>query len=337
MKVKRSTGQGSTIRDIARELGVCTATVSNALNGRTDKVSATLSAEIRRKADEMGYVKDLTAASLSGFKSHLVDLIIAGDFVPAAPDDTWDINPFYGELIFRLEHEARQRGHSLSIYTGRESECVTPAAARRSDAIVALGITDEQSLARLRRRTGKVIVLDSYFETREAVVVRTNEEKGAALATEHMIKRGCKRLAFIGHGIKEFPNNIPAIRYRGAKKVADAAGVPITVIEEWTHLAGGKRAAAKVVEHKVDGAVTSADILAAGLIEGLKTLNVRIPDQVAVTGYDNLSVARMVTPALTTVDQELDSKVRAICELITEGQPGDIRVVEPRLVVRESA
>jgi DNA-binding LacI/PurR family transcriptional regulator len=167
--------------------------------------------------------------------------------------------------------------------------------------------------------------------------VRTNEEKGAALATEHLIKRGCKRLAFVGHGIKEFPLNIPAIRYRGAKKVADAAGIPLTAIEEWTHLAGGKRAAPKVRELKADGVVTSADILAAGLIEGLKVDGVRIPDDVAVTGYDNLSVARMVTPALTTVDQELDNKVRAICELITEGQPGDVRVVEPRLVVRESA
>jgi DNA-binding LacI/PurR family transcriptional regulator len=337
MKVKRSSGKGSTIRDIAQALGVCTATVSNALNGRMDKVSASLAADIRRKADEMGYVKDLTAASLSGFKSHLVDLIIAGSFIPATKDDTWDINPFYGELIFRLEHEARERGHSLSIYTGHEEQCVSPAAARRSDAIVALGITNEQSLARLRRRTGKVIVLDSYFGTREAVVVRTDEEKGAALATERLVQRGCKKLAFVGHGITEFPQNIPAIRYRGARKAADAAGVPLAIVEEWTHLAGGKRAAETVLELKVDGVVTSADILAAGLIEGLKTRGVRIPDDIAVTGYDNLSVARMVTPALTTVDQGLDEKVRAICAFITEGQPGDIRVVDPRLVVRESA
>ena len=88
---------------------------------------------------------------------------------------------------------------------------------------------------------------------------------------------------------------------------------------------------------KLDGIVTSADVLAAGIVEGLKQQQVRIPDDVAVMGYDNLSVARMVTPALSTIDQELDKKVIAALDLVADGKPGEIRSIEPRLVLRESA
>ena len=333
----KGTERVSTIRDIAREVGVCVATVSNALNGRGSKVSPTLAEKIRLKADEMGYVKNMTAASLSGRTTQMIDLVIAGIFYPSSSDETFDVNPFYGELIFRLEHEARKRGFSLAIYTGLEDECVREQAARKSDATVAVGLSSPEIIARVLKRNPRLILFDSYIEKTDAMIVRTDEARGAEMAAQHLITKGRKKLAYVGHGLKDFPKNIPAIRYRGAKRAADAAGISLQVVEEWTSLAGGKRAAVELAKMKLDGIVTSADVLAAGIVEGLKQQQVHIPEDIAVMGYDNLSVARMVTPALSTIDQELDKKVIAALDLVADGKPGDIRSIDPRLVLRESA
>lgn len=99
-------------------------------------------------------------------------------------------------------------------------------------------------------------------------------------------------------------------------------GVELGLIESWTSYSGGIEAAKRVIESKADGVVTSADITAAGLVRGLLELGARVPDDVAVMGYDNLPIADFVYPPLSTVDQGLQQKVEAAAQLIRDGTPG---------------
>jgi LacI family transcriptional regulator len=81
----------------------------------------------------------------------------------------------------------------------------------------------------------------------------------------------------------------------------------------------------------------AADIIAAGLLEGLQGRGLRVPEDVAVMGYDNLPISRLVRPRLTTIDQGLSEKVRAVMAMIHGREENLVKIVDPHLVLRESA
>lgn len=326
-----------TIRDIARQVGVSTTTVINVLKGRTSEVSPATKTRIEKTVKRLGYVKNLTAASLSTRRSNVIALVIAGAFekVPLFPN--LEINPFYGDFVLRLEHEARARGYSISLYAGEEDGALPFLLQRQYDAVLVLGVASPSLPTAIARHQLNQILIDSFVDRDDLTRVCADEELGGSLAAQHLVARGCRNLAFVGDVQAHWSTLIPTIRHRGALAVCRKARVPLTVVKTPTSFNAGVAAAEQIRAGGHDGAIVAADVIAAGLVQGLRHAQVDVPGRVAVVGYDNLLVARMCLPTLTTVDQRLDDKIRAALDLVQNPASGALVLVKPELVVRESA
>lgn len=326
-----------TIKDIARETGVSTTTVLNVLGKKSSEVSEATAAIVLKKAAELGYVRNLTAASLSGKgSSHAFALIITKAYKPLTAAQESDINPYYGELILRMEHEARKSGLMLSLFGGSEEDYVNFVLQWNLDAAVLMGIERPDVPRIIAQRGIPVILIDSAFEDPQFISVRTDDQYAGKIATEHLVKRGCQSIAFVG-STEQHPNSSPSLRLRGVKETCEAAGVKFISINHIATFDSGVAAADEIAARGIDGVVAAADNLAAGIIYGLHAKNIRIPEDVAVIGYDNLLVSRMTRPSLTTIDQGLGDKVKCIVDLIKNGHPGQTHQVKPTLIIRESA
>jgi DNA-binding LacI/PurR family transcriptional regulator len=325
-----------TIADVAKVAGVSAAAVSYVLNGRTQEVSKQTAERVMRVVRELGYVKNLAAAALTGQKSRMLAVIMPGLFDPRSGAEQ-AINPFFGEFLVRLEAEARARRYAVCFYSGREEDYVHFLLERSMDAAVLVGFSEWDLPGVLQRRDVRCILYDSFGQDTLHGHVRTDEVKGGYLAAERLMDIGKRRIVFAGAQPTEQSNNVPSARYRGALKACQAASATLDRLEIATSYEAGVAAARSLVEMNADGVVCTADIIAAGLVEGLARLGKSIPDEMAVMGYDNLPVCTYTRPHLSTIDQGLRAKVHAVMDLVENPAPGDVRVVDPVLVVRESA
>lgn len=326
-----------TIMDVARAAGVSAAAVSYVLNGRLKEVSPATAERVLQKVRELGYVKNMAAASLTGQRSRMLAVIIPSLYDEQATGAEPPINPFYGEFLIRLEHEARQRGYAVCFHTGREEENVQFLLQRNMDAAVLVGFS-EWDMPQLLHNPGiRCVLFDSHKHAPQHCHVRTNEQKGGYLSAERLIDIGRRRLLFLGAKPLPDSDNVPSERYRGAKMACELAGVSLEVLETATSYDAGLYAAQRVVDMAVDGVVTTADVIAAGLIDGLARLGRSVPGDVAVMGYDNLPICQYTRPQLSTIDQGLREKVRAVMDFVEHPEPGAVRIIDPIRVLRQSA
>lgn len=326
-----------TITDVARAAGVSAAAVSYVLNGRLKEVSPATAQRVLEKVRELGYVKNLAAASLTGQRSRMLAVIIPTLYDPQAGGAEPPINPFYGEFLIRLEHEARQRGYALCFHTGREEENVHFLLQRNMDAAVLVGFSEWDLPGLLENPGIRCVLFDSHSHAPAHGHVRTNEQKGGYLSAERLIDIGRKRLLFLGAKPVNSSNNVPSERYRGAAKACEMAGVRLQVLETAVSYDAGLFAAQRIIDMAVDGVVTTADVIAAGLIDGLSRLGRSVPGDVAVMGYDNLPICQYTRPHLSSIDQGLREKVKAVMDLVEHPEPGAVRIIDPTRVLRQSA
>ncbi len=326
-----------TIVDVARHAGVSAATVSYVLNGRFSQVSEKTIDKVRLAVADLGYVKNLTASALSGRRSNLIGVLLPDVLGADSRNEQAELNPFYGEFIFLLEAEARARGYALCLYAGRQKDAVEFLLQRHLEAAALIGFCPPDLQMLLDRKGMTLVVYDSFRAHEGVRFVRTDEERGGALAAEHLLSRGRRKPLFLGGYMAEFPDHPPAYRFRGARKVFEQAGLSMEVLEGPTSYSAGFEAAETAVQLGIDCVVAAADIIAAGLMEGLRQKGRRVPDDVAVTGYDNIPISRHIRPQLTTVDQRLPEKAAALMASIEEEDAGELVVLEPRLVVRQSS
>ncbi len=326
-----------TITDVAREAGVSAAAVSYVLNGRLKEVSPATAERVLQKVRELGYVKNLAAASLTGQRSRMLAVIIPTLYDPRAVGAEPPINPFYGEFLIRLEHEARLRGYAVCFHTGHEEESVQFLLQRNMDAAVLAGFSEWDLPGLLKNPGIRCVLFDSHGHAPEHGHVRTNEQKGGYLAAERLIDIGRRRLLFLGAKPVATSDNVPSERYRGACKACELAGVQLQVMETAVSYDAGLYAAQHIVDMAVDGVVTTADVIAAGVLDGLARLGRSVPGDVAVMGYDNLPICQYTRPQLSSIDQGLREKIRAVMDLVEQPEPGAVRVIDPTRVLRQSA
>jgi len=325
-----------TIKDIARETGVSATTVLNVLGGRVAETSTETAERVRQKARELGYVRNLTAAALTGRGSHSFALIITKAYQPLTQAHESDINPYYGEFIIRLEYEARKAGLTFSLFGGDEEDYLNFVLERNLDAAVLMGIHRIDLPRAIAQRGVPVILLDSAVHEEHAVSIRTNDLLAGELAARYLLAQGRRAIGFVGD-IEQPPDAAPSQRRLGAFRVCREAGIELVNLHCIATVDDGRRAATELVRLGLDSVITAADNLAAGIVSALPSLGKQVPRDVAVVGYDNLLIARLAQPPLTTIDQGLGEKVRTIIAMIKDRKPGSVHLIEPKLVVRESA
>ncbi|MDT0181818.1 LacI family DNA-binding transcriptional regulator [Microbacterium sp. ARD31] len=327
------------IRDVAEHAGVSISTVSNALN-RPGTVSEQLATRVRSAADQLGYVPLQAAQQLRAGRSGLLGMTVINI-----------ANPFFAEMVAGAEDAASAAG--MRVLVGNSSDD----AGKERDhlelfervqvegALVSPFGQTRPWLDRLRRRGIPVVLVDAVDDTGQSPSVSFDDVAGGRLAAEHLLSTGRRRLAFVGAR-----EEVRQVRERLAGARAAVAAHPGATIEPiWTRRttselgrAFGEQIADRSPGDRPDGIVTSNDHLAIGLLHGLVTRGVRVPEDIAVVGYDDIEFAAIAAVPLTSVRQPAREMGRTAAEMLLARVNGDDHeqlesvVYQPELIVRAS-
>jgi len=306
----------TTIKDIAAAAKVSPMTVSNVINGRPAKASAETIDRIRAAIDALGYTPNLSARSLVSKASRMVGVLI-----PFTEDQNQLLlnNPFYAEIVSGIETALRDAGYYMMLSgTGEANAQLDTLQQRNMDALIVLGVYREALYEQLKSRDLPTLLIDSYIDDDHFYHLSIDDEQAAFDATSYLIAQGHQDIAVVTGVIRT--DGVVERRVAGYRRALEAAGIPYdpalvfsgSVTFDW----GSEAAAGIAANGRISAAFCTADLIAAGLLAGLHKLGKRIPDDISVMGFDNLSISTMVYPALTTVDQSIAVKGRLAGNLI---------------------
>jgi LacI family transcriptional regulator len=331
-----------TMDNVVRAARVSKQTVSAVINNKSG-ISEKTRARVRQIIARLDYHPNLLAGSLRAQRSFTIGVVI--------PSIT---NPFYPELVRGIEDEAQPHGYSLFLCNSDEDpqkEINHIHVLRRHRIMGLIASTARElpawgeDLQKLAAQGVPVVVLGSYRRPSEKVVqITIDDEEGFVKATSHLLDLGHDRIGMIMP-----PSSLEgeSPRVTGFLKAHAQRGK--TVASEllapggWG-VADGRNAAAQLMNLATPptAIVAPNDMAAIGAITMLKELDRRVPEDVAVVGYDNIQIAEWYDPALTTVDQpHYQMGQRAMQEMLKRlERPGDPAVVvkfETTLIIRRSS
>lgn len=288
------------MKDVAALAGVSTKTVSNVVTG-----TVAVREETRRKVEaamlQLDFVPNLSARGLRNGRSGIIAV--------ALPDLA---TAFSAELLHRIVEAAHERGLAVQIEETatepeREKELVSRARAHLVDGLILNPIRLEDSVVRYADRLPPVVVIGEVEQNR-ADHVRIDSRLAAADATRHVLARGATRVAVIG--ADDDPSIATAtsrLRLEGVHDALREAGLPRDPALEVNRLpwsmAGGADAARTLLGRGVpfDAIVALTDSLALGALHTLHDHGIRVPDDVIVTGFDDVEFSKYTSPSLTSV------------------------------------
>lgn len=321
------------IGDVAERAGVSVGTVSNVVN-RPERVAEATRERVRGAIAELGWVPNGSAATLRAGRATLVGLIV--------PDIR---NPFFTEVARGAEDMAAANGEAIVVCNtdwllASEHRALEALARQRvRGVIINPAGEDERYLKWLSDRGIAVVLLDHRRSAGLVPAVVVDDVLGGRLAGDHLVQLGHRKLALVNG-----PTSIPQCEDRRLgllAALADAGIDPerdlVTVEVEAMDAPSGLAAVEEIFASSAPTAVFCAnDLLAIGVIHGLRQRGLRAPDDVAVVGYDDVELAAMTDPPLTTVHQPTYELGATAYELLRRGGEPERRSFSPHLVERAS-
>jgi LacI family transcriptional regulator len=337
----------TTIQELAARTGVSVATVSRALNGSSEVSEATRD-RILALAQELDYTPSAAARTLVSRRSHVVGVILeTGEGHPDL------LHPFFQEVLVGLQHGAGERGYDLLLFAtdepgngfgGRHSY------ARRAGhhgvaGVVAMGFDGSHPEMRKLIAAGiPVIAVDSDLGGPRCGFVMSENREGAAQAVAHLRELGHERIATISGPLWMRPGTD---RLAGYRETLERLGVEVRedyVREGDFYDESGYEATKQLLalETPPTAVFAASDLMAAGVLRAAHELGVRVPDELAVVGFDDIALAALLQPALTTVRQDMEAIGRAAAEglirMIEDADAPPVQAFVPaRLIVRASS
>jgi LacI family transcriptional regulator len=319
----------TTIKDIAAAAKVSPMTVSNVINGRPAKASAETIDRIRAAIDTLGYTPNLSARSLVSKASRMVGVLI-----PFTEDQNQLLlnNPFYAEIVSGIESALRDAGYYMMLSGVRaDGGRLDTLQSWNMDALIVLGVYREQLYEELKAHDLPTLLIDSYVGDDHFFRLGIDDEKAAFDATSYLLDQGHTGIALVTGQVRA--DGVVERRLAGYRRALETRGVaydPALVLSSSVTFDWGTAAAERVIANPaITAAFCTADLIAAGLIAGLHKLGRRVPEDVSVLGFDNLPIASMVYPALTTVDQAILGKGRLAGEIVAA-------ILDKRATTRET-
>jgi len=308
------------ISDVAKEAGVSTATISYVLNHKaTESISAETEERVYAAIKKLDYVPNLSARSLVSKRSNMIGVVIP----QTEPGKEFMFsNPYYGEFLSNVEYTARKNGyHVLISGTEANQSYINVAKNRGLDGIVIVGMYPDEFYMELKQSQVPIVMVDSYCNEHYFHNIGINDRHGGYLATQHLINNGHQRIAFVSGKIREEGVNYK--RFLGYQDAMKEAGLEINQSSIYTgnvsHEYGIEAAKLMIENHQNEtAAFVTADIMAVGLIKGLKQQGQRVPEDVSVVGFDDVYLANISDPSLTTIRQNIAEKGNLAAEVIIE-------------------
>ena len=334
-----------TLRDVAERCGVSTATVSAVVNG-APWVSSTTRNRVQRAVDEMGYRPNQFARSLKTRRGYAIGVIVS-DFT----------NPFFTEVVRSLSHVLREDGQVLFLCDSDHRFELGDTNLRmlfdsHVAGLVLIGdsVRDETLKRYVRRRTHvPIVAVERDYDLDGVSCLVADSEAGAHAATQHLLGQGYRRIAMIG-GPRQGPGSTTygrEQRYAGYRRALEEAGVALDdklVVEGNFRYAGGQEAMRRLLAGRTrpDAVFAANDMMALGALSVINGAGLRVPDDIAVVGFDDIPIAALAAPALTTVSMPKSELGRGaavtLAQQITHSRPLALRrVLDTELVVRQSS
>ena len=327
---------GTTIKDVAERAGVSVATVSRALNGHSS-VTAAARKRVQQAADDLHYMPHGAARSLSMRRTESIGVLL--------PDLHGE---FFSELIRGIDAGARSRGLHLLVSSSHGDAAEAAAALRsmqgRVDGLLLMSpYVDAGMLANNLPRGFPLVLMNSVISEADCSAVLIDNYGGAYGMVRYLVASGYRRIAFITGPEDNLDARARLQGYRNAMAELCPDQDERVLHGDFTE-EGGYRAGKQILARQIrpDVIFAANDIMAIGCLFALTQSGVEVPRTMAVVGFDDIPVARYITPALTTVRVRIaDLGGRALQRLLaTVGPHEEGRVttetMQPELVVRAS-
>jgi LacI family transcriptional regulator len=322
-----------TMKDVAKKAGVSQATVSRVING-----SASVNAEIKTKVMEwvrkLDYQPNIMAQSLVGNKSLLIGVIIT------------DIaNPFFSDIIKVIESEAAKYGYSIILCNtdckfDKEKKYINILKSYNVDGILIVPSSGEDSLNKLKNIGIPAVVITQELEGCSCVSI--SHYLAGKYVAKHLISMGFSKFVFVGGDQDE--------KGRGFKDEIQKSGFDVEkslIIINEKHNNSIRSNLKAYITDSLDnegiGIFAYNDVQALIVLHALKEMKIKVPDRVALVGFDNTFISKEVSPTISSVAQPIDEigkqSVEVLIDKIYEKEEAKERhiILEPRLVVRESS
>ena len=322
----------ASIKTIALEAGVSVSTASKALNNKKDVSEATRE-RVMEVADRLGYTPNPIARRLSARKKNLIGLLILHT------DKVEIEGSIFIKLLGEIGREGVAKGYDILLMTPSAEEKYLELARRsRVDGLIILGLTlEDNNLDELRKTKLPIAILDQRLEGKYSV--STDNREGVGEVMEHLAGSGHSKIVFAGYC---GDSQVSQDRY-GAylDYLSPAQG---RVYEGGFSYEEGVLMGRRIAEDmrsgvEVDAVVCAADMAALGVIRELQGAGIRVPEDVSVSGFDDLMPGRIASPALTTVSQDTGEISRALLQGVVdlvEGRKTEEKTIKGRFIVRES-
>lgn len=318
------------IEDVARHAGVSVTTVSRVLNDR-GYISQKTRDNVHRAMKELNYQPNEMARALFRRKSNMIGLIV--------PDVS---HPFFSELTYHLEYVADQYGYKLMLCNSnrdvaKEKQYIDMLKKNQADGII-MG-SSVLEIDHYLNLDLPIVSLDRQL-SKDIPVVTSDNVLGGQLAAQHLLDKGCKHPAYVYRGLggPHHEAMLASGRVQGYGAVLTAADVQslhvqLTVTEPQEQIVNGELVQFLQEHPEVDGIFASSDVIAAEVIQACYQCGKSVPDDLCVIGYDDVKMASLITPRLSTIRQPIREMATYMIELLVQHIAGEIVPHETMLPV----
>jgi LacI family transcriptional regulator, galactose operon repressor len=328
------------IGDVARRAGVSVGTVSNALN-RPDRVAADTLRRVEAAVDELHYVRNESARTLRSGQSRTIGLIV--------PDVA---NPFFTDVARGVEDVTSAAGVLVIVCNSDSGAAKEQRYLRMLAEQQVLGIlhvpASDALPSRRRDRGVPLVLLDHNLPAKGACSVAVDDVGGGRLAVSHLLDAGHRRIGFVGY-VTDPPSQV-IDRLAGARAALRDAGrdrddlvlVPTASLTFEGGVEAGQAITTMPARRRPTAVACVNDLLAIGVMQQALRAGLRVPDDIAIVGYDDIAFASAAAVPLTSVRQPRNQLGRRAAELLLD-ETSNARhrhtnvVFEPDLIVRESS
>lgn len=332
----------TTIKTIAKLTGVSHSTVSRALRG-SSLVAEETAERIRQAARQAGYLPSAAARSLKTNRTHVLGVILSGI-----------ADPFFSEVLYGIEESAQEGGYSLFIGLAnhdpdKEQKIIQTMLEQRIDGVIICSTPVSVERGRQFPANGfPIVVVNNQAADNYNYSIYHDDEDGIQQVARHLIELGHKRIAYLGNALS---GKATLDRLNGFKTemAAHSLAVEAQLIH---HVAGGTAemgAQGMLYFLKLPMLPTAIicfnDLMAVGVLKTCRSAGIRIPQDISVTGFDNITFSEYTHPTLTTLDQPKRDMGREAAHLllsllsydkIVQAKMQQVKVLKGRLLVRES-
>lgn len=329
-----------TIKDIAEELGVSTATVSNVIHGKTKKISQQTVAKVQEKIEESGYLPNMAAVLLAQNTSKIVCIVLSND---VKYENKMIEDPFVSGMLNYLSKELAKNDYFVMLKEEPDiNEIIRYASMWNMAGLVLIGFC-AVDYERLRSNMHiPFVVVDSYEKAvHKYSDVGIDNIKGGFLAGSYLVQKGHEKIMFLSDNDEDCDHD----RYVGLTNALDAANIPFDK-KDFKMLSPFKGERQKIYEklyleiNDYTAAFAASDMYAIEFMNFLQGKGIDIPRDFSIIGFDDIPLASLVHPPLTTISQNLEQRAKVAVELLLElidgTTEGRMELLPVTLMERES-